>query len=217
MFCEAIILICAVYCALMDSLVIAHLSKDKKLAKVMAATTLPLLQPKKRLYLELVTAIMGQQLSTKVAMVLQQRFFALFAEKMPTPQHVLDLDFEVLKGIGLSNVKTIYIRNVCSFFIEQKLTDKRIYALEDDAIIALLTQIKGVGKWTVQMLLMFSLCRNDIFLEDDFGIQKAMSTIYKIDMTDKKAMKVAMGNISGKWAPYRSYACRYLWRSLDNQ
>lgn len=183
----------------------------------MAATTLPLLQPKKRLYLELVTAIMGQQLSTKVAMVLQQRFYALFLKKVPTPKNILDLDFEVLKGIGLSNAKTIYIRNVCSFFIEQKLTDKKIYGLDDDAIIALLTQIKGVGKWTVQMLLMFSLCRDDIFSEDDFGIQKAISTIYKIDMTDKKAMKAAMGAISVKWAPYRSYACRYLWRSLDNQ
>lgn len=183
----------------------------------MAAIELPILQPKKRLYLELVTAIMGQQLSTKVAMVLQQRFYALFSTKAPKPQDVLDVDFEVLKGIGLSNAKTIYIRNVCSFFIEQRLTDKKIYALDDDAIIALLTQIKGVGKWTVQMLLMFSLCREDIFSEDDFGIQKAMNTIYKIDWSDKKAMKAKMVAISNKWAPYRTDACRYLWRSLDTQ
>lgn len=194
----------------------AHLSKDKKMAKVVARITLPEISPKKHLHLELITSIMSQQLSTKVALVLQQRFYSLFAKRNPRPQDILDIDFDVLKGIGLSNAKTIYIRNVCTFFIAQKLTDKKIYALDNDSIIKLLTQIKGVGKWTVQMILMFSLCREDIFSEDDFGIQKAMCALYGLDMEDKKQLKARMQVLSAQWTPYRSYACRYLWRSLDS-
>lgn len=186
------------------------------MAEVVARITLPEIQPRKHLHLELITSIMSQQLSTKVALVLQQRFYKLFTKRNPRPRDILDIDFEVLKGIGLSNAKASYIRNVCAFFIAQKLTDKKIYALDDDDIIELLTQIKGVGKWTVQMILMFSLCREDVFSEDDFGIQKAMCAVYGLHMDDKKQLKSAMQALSARWSPYRSYACRYLWRSLDS-
>ena len=88
--------------------------------------------------------------------------------------------------------------------------------MENADIIDLLVQIKGVGRWTVEMLLMFSLGREDVFAVDDLGIQQAMCHIYKIDASDKKFMKEKMLKISAKWSPYRTYACLHLWRWKDN-
>jgi hypothetical protein len=88
--------------------------------------------------------------------------------------------------------------------------------MEDEAIITHLTQIKGVGRWTVEMLLMFGLGREDIFAIDDWGVQNAMIHIYKLDRTDKKAFREALLRLSQKWSPYRTYACMHLWRWKDN-
>jgi DNA-3-methyladenine glycosylase II len=88
--------------------------------------------------------------------------------------------------------------------------------MSNEEIIDLLTQIKGVGKWTVEMLLMFTLGREDIFSVDDYGIQVAMKNIYKLDDSNKKALRENMLKISKKWAPYRTYACLHLWHWKDN-
>ena len=88
--------------------------------------------------------------------------------------------------------------------------------MQDEEIVELLTQIKGVGKWTVEMLLMFSLGREDVFAVDDLGIQQAMTKIYKLPVDDKKKLKESMLNISSKWSPYRTYACLHLWGWKDN-
>ncbi len=87
--------------------------------------------------------------------------------------------------------------------------------MKDEDIIALLTQIKGVGKWTVEMLLMFTLGREDIFAVDDYGIQVAMKNIYKMDDSNKKNLKESMQKIAAKWSPYRTYACLHLWQWKD--
>jgi DNA-3-methyladenine glycosylase II len=89
--------------------------------------------------------------------------------------------------------------------------------MESEDVIELLTQIKGVGRWTVEMLLMFTLGREDLFAVDDYGIQVAMRGIYKIDDASKKEMKEKMIKISKKWAPYRTYACLHLWHWKDNK
>ena len=83
-------------------------------------------------------------------------------------------------------------------------------------IVDLLVQIKGVGKWSVEMLLMFTLGREDVFAVDDLGIQQAMTKLYKLDAADKKGMKEKMLKLSAKWSPYRTYACLHLWRWKDN-
>ena len=87
--------------------------------------------------------------------------------------------------------------------------------MSNEDIIDLLTQIKGVGRWTVEMILMFTLGREDVFAIDDLGIQQAITKLYKLDGTDKKLMKEKMLSISSKWTPYRTYACRYLWGWKD--
>jgi DNA-3-methyladenine glycosylase II len=194
---------------------IHHLSKDKKLKKILPENPL-VLEPRKKVYLRLVSSITSQQLSTKVAKVIYQRFLDLFGGKEPSPQQILDTAAEILCSIGLSRAKASYVHNVCSFFIENKLTDARLQKMENEEIIELLTQIKGVGRWTVEMILMFTLGRQDVFALDDLGIQQGIAKLYKLDTTDKKQLKEKMLSISNKWAPYRTYACRYIWNWKDS-
>ncbi len=193
---------------------VAHLQKDKKLA-VAIGTGVHELQLKKNLPLRLMASIMSQQLSTKVAAVIFTRFLELYGGKEPKPQQVLDTPFEQLKGIGLSGNKVNYIQNVARFCIDNKITDKILSTMPNADIITLLTQIKGVGKWTVEMLLMFSLGREDVFTIDDLVIQQMMIKLYKLDTTNKKILRENLLKISAKWQPYRTYACLYLWRYKD--
>jgi DNA-3-methyladenine glycosylase II len=193
---------------------VAHLQKDKKLA-VTLGTIVHELQLRKNIPVRLMASIMSQQLSTKVASVIYRRFLALYNGKEPKPQQVLDTPFEQLRGIGLSNNKVAYVQNVARFCIDQNISDKKLQAMSNEEIVALLTQIKGVGKWTVEMLLMFSLGREDVFTIDDLVIQQMMVKLYKLDTVDKKALREKMLKISAKWQPYRTYACLHLWRHKD--
>jgi DNA-3-methyladenine glycosylase II len=93
---------------------------------------------------------------------------------------------------------------------------RKLHKMDNEEVIEYLTQIKGVGRWTVEMLLMFALSREDIFALDDLGIQNAMIGLYKLDRTDKKQFREEMLRIAKKWSPYRTYACMYLWRWKDN-
>ena len=194
---------------------IEHLQKDKKLAGILT-TDVRAIKLHKNIPLRLMASIMSQQLNTKVADVIFRRFLQLYKGKEPKPQQVLDTPFEQLRAVGLSNAKVSYIKNVASFCIEHGITDKKLLAMPNEAIIELLTQIKGVGQWTVEMLLMFSLGREDVFAVDDLGIQNAIASLYKIDKTNKKLLKEKMLQLSAKWSPYRTYACLYLWQWKDN-
>lgn len=195
---------------------ITHLSKDKKLKKIIDLQDPYILVKRKNVYLHLCTSIMSQQLSTRVADVFHKRFLALYKSKTPTAQQIADTPFETLRGIGLSNAKANYVLNVCRFFIEEKITDAVLYKMSDEDLISYLTQIKGVGQWTVEMILMFTLGREDVFPLDDLGIQQSICKLYAIDAADKKLMKEKMLVAAKKWAPYRTYACRYLWGWKDN-
>lgn len=195
---------------------ITHLSKDKKLAKLVAQHEPFNLKSHKNICLRLCASIMSQQLSTKVAQVLYRRFLELYDGKEPTPQQIVDTPFEKLRGIGLSNAKAQYVLNVAQFAIDHKLDDKKLKKMGDNEIIELLTQIKGVGKWTVEMLLMFTLGREDLFSVDDYGLQMAMKKLYKLDDSNKKEFRDKILKISQKWSPYRTYACLHLWHWKDN-
>lgn len=194
---------------------IIHLSKDKKLAKIIASQEKYELHKRNHVHLHICSSIMSQQLSTKVAAVIYARFLALFKKKNPSPKDVVAIPFEQLRGIGLSNAKAGYVLNVCNFFIDNKITDARLHKMGNEELIEFLVQIKGVGRWTVEMILMFTLGREDVFAVDDLGIQQSMARLYKLDTADKKAMKQKMLQLSEKWKPYRTYACRYLWGWKD--
>ena len=195
---------------------ITHLHKDKKLKKIIELQEPYALVKRKNVYLHLCTSIMSQQLSTKVADVFHKRFLDLYKTKTPTAEQIAATPFETLRSIGLSNAKANYVLNVCNFFIAEKITDARLYKMSNEELIKYLTQIKGVGQWTVEMILMFTLGREDVFPIDDLGIQKEICKLYKIDAADKKLMKEKMLVAAKKWSPYRTYACRYLWGWKDN-
>lgn len=193
-----------------------HLSKDKVLANILKKDS-HALSLQKNIPLRLMASIISQQLSTKVAAIIFDRFVALYPAKKPTVQKVLDTPEDTLRGIGISYAKIKYIYAVANFCIEHKITDKKIQELSNEAIIDLLTQIKGVGKWTVEMLLMFSLGREDVFAVDDLGIQQAMTKLYNLDPTNKRQLKLDMLERSKAWSPYRTYACLHLWRWKDDK
>ena len=192
-----------------------HLSLDKKMATILDGEPF-VLKKQKRLDFYLCSSIMSQQLSVKVATVIKQRFLSLYDGNLPHPQQILETPFETLRGIGLSNAKVNYVQNVARFALEEGMDYKKLNKLSNEEVIAYLTQIKGVGRWTVEMLLMFAMAREDVFAIDDLGIQMAMKRLYRLDDADRKLFREKMMKISKKWAPYRTYACVHLWRWKDN-
>ena len=194
-----------------------HLSKDRRLKQLIDRQTEPFsLTRQKDIVFYLCASIMSQQLSTKVANTIRQRFLDLFGGRSPTPEEILAVSPAALRSIGLSNAKVSYVLNVARFAVEQGLDHRKLNKMENEEVIAYLTQIKGVGRWTAEMLLMFGLAREDVFAIDDWGIQNAMINVYKLDREDKKAFREKLLKISAKWSPYRTYACLYLWRWKDN-
>lgn len=195
---------------------ILHLSRDKKFAKILAGKDAFVLSKRREVYLYLCFSIMSQQLSTKVADIIRQRFLKLYTGK-PSPEQILSTTHETLRSIGLSGAKANYVQNVARFTIESGMDQKVLAKMDNEEVIEYLTKIKGVGRWTAEMLLMFTLGREDVFAVDDLGIQQAMIAIYKLDKTNKKKLRADMLRISAKWSPYRSFACLHLWRHKDNK
>lgn len=124
------------------------------------------------------------------------------------------MEIETLRGVGLSRQKASYLQNVSAFFIEERIVHSDLENMNDDAIVDYLSQIKGVGRWTVEMILMFSLNRPDVHPLDDLGIRNGMIQQYGITETGK-ALKQKMVEIAEPWRPYRTYASWYMWRSLE--
>jgi len=192
----------------------AHLQKDLKLATILNEPCTKL-EFHQNIALRLMAGIMSQQLNTRVAKIIYHRFLELYKGKEPRPAQVLATPDETLRGIGLSNAKVQYVKNVARFCIDHKINDKKLIAMENEMIMDLLTQIKGVGRWTVEMLLMFSLGREDIFAVDDLGLQQSMIQLYNLKITDKKKLREKLLKISAAWSPYRTYACLHLWQWKD--
>lgn len=195
---------------------VAHLSKDKRLKKLIDGGEAFKLKHRKNICIYLCASIMSQQLSTRVATVIYNRFLALFDGKEPTPEQIIATPLPTLRSIGLSNAKSNYVQNVARFALEKGMSVKKLNHMSDDELIEYFTEIKGVGRWTTEMLLMFALGREDVFAVDDLGIQNAMIGIYGLEGDDRKQLKLEMIRISEKWKPYRTYACLHLWRWKDN-
>ncbi len=193
----------------------AVLAKDPVIAGIIAGGR-PLKSSRSEdLYFKLLGSIVSQQLSTKAAATIFKRFTALFPDNYPHPHLVQQTPDEILRSAGLSGQKIGYVRNVAAFAAAGNLEHATIDALEDEALINHLTQIKGVGRWTVEMLLMFALERPDVFPVDDLGIQNAMKKHYDLEETGK-ALRQKMQQLAENWRPYRTIASKYLWQSLDN-
>jgi DNA-3-methyladenine glycosylase II len=192
------------------------LSKDKKLQPLIGGYQVQPLEKRNNIYLKLCSSILSQQLSTQVARILYERFLGLY-NKEPSAAQILETPVTTFREIGFSNAKAGYIHNVCRFFTENKLTDARLHRMSNEELIELLTQIKGVGRWTVEMLLIFTMQREDVFTFDDLGLRQGVIKLYKITETDKKLLRQKVEKIALKWSPYRSYASLYLWQMANEK
>jgi len=170
------------------------------------------LSPRRDYFVVLCKAIFTQQISTQVATVLFGRFRDLFPGRRPTPAKVLELleaDGEVLKGCGLSRQKRAYIADLSEHFALRRIPTRRLAAMSDDEVIESLVQVKGIGRWTAEMFLMFTLNRPDVLPVDDLGLRKGAEKLFNRGrpMDVKKLEELAE-----PWRPYRSIATWYIWR-----
>lgn len=195
---------------------IKHLSKDKVLKAAISSINLPKRNPSNDVYGGLIRSIVSQQLSVKAAETIYSRFANLFEDKYPHAELLLSIEDTQLRAVGLSGQKTKYVKNVALFFQEQSLFNKDWSKESDDNIISILTQIKGVGTWTVEMILLFVLSREDVFPVLDLGVQNGIKQLYGIK-AEKKELYAKMEEIAHIWKPYRSIACLYLWAVKDTK
>jgi DNA-3-methyladenine glycosylase II len=198
---------------------INYLNSDKALKEVII-NSLNEVEPSLEfdIYHYLLDSIVSQQLSVKVADIIFNRVLDLFPERYPEAKQLIYLDDEILRKAGLSYRKVSYLKNVAEFSLNNSMEFEFLQKMTDNEIIEYLTQIKGVGKWTVQMLLMFPLDRPDVFPVDDLGIQTNMKAIYGLvsdknisNSLTKKELKLALEKIAESWKPYRTLASKYIW------
>lgn len=198
----------------MDKKVLEHFKKvDPILYEASLKVEFPKMERAKDYFIDLVQTIINQQLSDKAAATIYKRFEALMPKREITPQNVLRINDEKIRSAGISYSKIKYIKGVASEIVEGKLDLGKFDAQGDEIVMEELIKIKGIGPWSAEMFLMFSLGREDIFSAGDQGLKNAIKRIYKLkkDPTTKDLLR-----ISSRWSPYRTYACRILWRSLSN-
>lgn len=173
------------------------------------------IQPHTNHYGELVSAIIGQQLSEKAGATIYKRFLTLFDGKLPTPEQIIATDKEAIRAIGCSYSKAGYMKDLAQHIIDGRLDLAHISTLPNDEVIRQLVAVKGIGEWSAHMFMMFSLGRLDILPTGDLGIRKAMMQLYDLPELPKPSVMLEI-SITHDWAPYQSVACWYLWQSLDN-
>ncbi len=157
-------------------------------------------------------SIMYQQLAGPAALAIHRRVQALFGGRDPTPEELLGTSDEMLRGAGLSRQKLAYLRDLSSRVVEGDVQMHGIESMPDEQIIATLTRVKGVGRWTAEMFLIFRLGRPDILPDLDLGVRNAIKRAYRLR---KIPTSERVHKIGSKWAPYRTVATWYLWRSVD--
>ncbi len=165
-------------------------------------------------YIILLRSIVSQQLSAKAAKTIYGRFEALFKNNYPSPKEVLILNTETLRSVGLSAQKTSYIKAVAQYTLDNNFSFEQIVKLTNDELIQKLTSIKGVGRWTVEMILIFSLKRLDVFPYDDLVVRNQLIKLYGIKSKGKQ-LKEDCHAIAQQWKPYSTIASLFLWQSKD--
>jgi len=192
---------------------ISHLRKDKILNLVIDKYKVSSPKISANLFRDLLEAIISQQLSNKAAATIFNRFLSLFPkERVPQPEEILKLSEEILRSCGVSHQKASYLKSLAEEITSQKLVLENLHLLEDEEVVLELTKVKGVGRWTAEMFLIFSLGRQNIFSVGDLGLRSAVAKLYGVNREDK----IKIEEISKSGNPYRSLASLYLWKSLEN-
>lgn len=154
--------------------------------------------------------VIGQQLSSQVARVIYERFKNLFPKKTITPKRILNLTHAALRATGMSNAKVKSLKDLSEKIETQEISLEKIEKMDNESVIEELIKVKGIGPWTAEMFLIFSLNREDVFSFGDLGLKNAIKNIYGLENATQENIE----GIVSKWTPYKSYACRILWRSL---
>ena len=184
--------------------------KDKRLGKIIESYPKDFLFSKSDPFMTLARSIVGQQISVKAAQSVWDRFEIKIVKV--NPLNIKKIHSNSLKSVGLSRQKVLYLKNLSEAFIKDKIKIKLWSKMSDEDVIQDLIQIKGIGRWTAEMFLIFNLCRADVFPLDDIGMIKGLCKIYNLNYPIDKDKVLKIGN---RWKPYRSVATWYLWRSLD--
>ena len=190
-----------------------HLRKsDPVLAEVIRRVGPFQLEPKRGRFQSLVRSILAQQISTAVARSMLRKLEARLAPSKLTPLSLGQLSFDDLRAIGLSRQKATYLQDLTEKVVRKTVRLQRVHRLTDEEIIEELIQVKGIGRWTVQMFLIFCLGRPDVFAPDDFGLRSAIQRLYGLAELPKRA---EAEEIAAPWRPHATVASWYLWRSLE--
>ncbi len=163
---------------------------------------------------DLCQTIIGQQLSVKAARTIFGRFKEQFSRGIITPQKVHEIPIEKMRECGLSKSKAMFIKDLSTKVLSEEIVLEELEKLEDDIVRSALKKVKGIGDWTVEMFMMFSLGKEDVFSHSDLGLRKAIKKLYNLkEMPDKRMLE----HITKKWSPYRTYASLVLWKELDSK
>lgn len=194
---------------------VAHLqSADPRLAQLIERVGAPQWKREGDPWKALVGSIIGQQISVHAARAIRGRFSSIVSERdFPTPSDLLLASDEQLRAVGLSRNKILAVRDLAQHFEEDKIQSHRFIHMSDEEIVQVLLPIRGIGRWTAEMFLLFSLARPDVFAVGDLGLRNAIWKLYELPEapTPKAMQKIAL-----PWQPFRSVASWYLWRSLEN-
>lgn len=195
--------------------ILAHFrSVDPILYSLVEKVTLPPISKRQpdQYFHHLCHEIIGQQLSGKVVDVLCDRFDKLFGKRKVTPENVLKFSEEKLRAIGMSWSKARFIRDLADKVSSKLVKLDQLAQFSDEDVIAELTKVKGIGPWTAEMFLMFTLGREDVFSFGDLGLKKAIMKLYKMK---REPSRKKLESLSKKWSPYRTHAALVLWKSLE--
>lgn len=194
----------------------AHLSRFPEFVPLLETVKLGTLPVAFDVYLALQESIVSQQLSVKAADTIFKRFLGMFEAQYPAPAVLIEMDIEQLRSVGLSRQKASYLQNVAQFALENDLLEKDWESMSDEEVVQFLTPIKGIGRWSVEMILIFTLHRPDVFPVDDLGVQQGMMKMFGWTESGKE-LKKKMLEAARPWAPHRSTASRLLWRWKDTK
>lgn len=193
----------------------AHLKRrDKVLASLIAKYDPPMVTLRKNYYESIIEAIIYQQISGKAGAAIMKRFKTLYNGRLPNPKRFLETDEKLVRSSGVSPQKYTYLKDLCMRIENGELELKKFEAMDDEDVISELDDVRGIGRWTSEMFLIFTLGRIDVVPNDDLGIKKAIKREYKLRELPGKEKFTKLSKV---WSPYGTIASLYLWRSLDGE
>jgi DNA-3-methyladenine glycosylase II len=197
----------------MNKKIIVHFrAVDTHIASLLQTIGLIEIEKSDDYFFSLCREIIGQQLSGKAADSIHKRFLTLFPKNKVTPERIAALSDEQIRNIGTSWAKVRSLKDLAQKTISKQLNLENIDSLDDQEVISHLTQVKGIGPWTAEMFLMFTLGRQDIFSFGDLGLKKAIKNLYSLK---KEPSLKYLQKLTKRWSPYRTYAALLLWKSLE--